>query len=120
MYEDDSKGKVGLLFSFNPDPKSEFLVDLFQAAAPDGTGLEEKEERLPSAILRRKAAPSCLTNRLFRGCPPSYSAAYSAGYSAGFRAHSAGTKSQQHAHICIQNSLSAMLITTEAEAGGGG
>ena len=40
-----------------------------------------------------------LTNRLFRGCPPSYSAAYSAGYSAGFRAHSAGTKSQQHAHI---------------------
>ena len=61
-----------------------------------------------------------LTHRIFRGCPPSYSAAYSAGYSAGFRAHSAGTKSQQHAHICIQNSLSAMLITTEAEAGGGG
>ena len=48
------------LFSFNVDDKSEFLVDLFQAAAPDGTGLEEKEERLPSAILRRKVAPSCL------------------------------------------------------------
>ena len=56
----DYAGKVVLLFSFNPDLKSEFLVDLFQAAAPDGTGLEEKEERLPSAILRRKAAPSCL------------------------------------------------------------
>ena len=39
------------------DLKSEFLVDLFQAATPDGTGLEEKEERLPSAILRRKVAP---------------------------------------------------------------
>ena len=48
------------VLSFNVDLKSEFLVDLFQAAAPDGTGLEEKEERLPSAILRRKAAPSCL------------------------------------------------------------
>ena len=49
-----------------------------------------------------------------------FSKPHSAGYSAGFRAHSAGTKSQQHAHICIQNSLSAMLVTTEAEAGGGG
>ena len=48
------------LFSFNPDLKSEFLVDIFQAAAPDGTGLEEKEGRLPSAILQRKVAPSCL------------------------------------------------------------
>ena len=45
------------VFSFNADLKSEFLVDLFQAAAPDGTGLEEKEERLPSVILRRKVAP---------------------------------------------------------------
>ena len=48
------------VLSLNPDLKSEFLVGLFQAAAPDGTGREEKEERLPSAILRRKAAPSCL------------------------------------------------------------
>ena len=69
---------------------------------------------------RRVAERAVLTHRIFRGCPPSYSAAHSAGYSAGFRAHSVGTKSQQHAHICIQNSLSAMLITTEAEAGGGG
>ena len=44
-------------FSFNVDLKSEFLVELFQAAAPDGTGREEKEERLPSAILRRKVPP---------------------------------------------------------------
>ena len=47
-------------FSFNVDDTFHFLVDLFQAAAPDGTGLEEKESLLPSAILRRKASPSCL------------------------------------------------------------
>ena len=56
----DYAGTVPSFFFVQRRSKSEFLADLFQAAASDGTGLEEKEERLPSAILQRKVAPSCL------------------------------------------------------------
>ena len=84
------------------------MVNLYKLpdslAHPANAILSSMEGQRPLAdVANTKAAAARLqlevTNRLFRGCPPSYSAAYSAGYSAGFRAHSAGTKSQQHAHI---------------------